>query len=273
MASLFDPNLKLQWAKKHLDHLGEKIATFRQRNKQRTSTEDDPTNGWYLIRTEITHDAAVFEIALIVGDFVSCLRSCLDHLAWQLALFSSPNPSRDICFPICEKDSLDTQVRITKSTYGIPETAISIVKSFQPYHAGDAYKSTHLWRLNKLWNLDKHRHITPHGVVTDWLFNIRGVDGVDRYAAEFSFRGQQVEFIVEQLENGCIMKIPLAMKNQVHFNPNPDAATVDIRFGSDAEGIEIGYGGLVEIYECVAKTVIPGFAGFFPQSEATGTGF
>ena len=266
MPSLFDPDLKLQWAKQHLDLLGKKVGLFRESNKQTTTTYDDIEHGWYVIRTKVPHDKAVFDIALITGDFISCLRSCLDHLAWQLALFTDSKPSRDICFPICEKDSLDTQLRITKSTYGIPDEAISVMKSLQPYHAGDNYKSTHLWRLNKLWNLDKHRHITPHGVVTDWLFKVDG----EHFAADFSFVGHQSGIVVEDVGDGCIMKLPLAMKEKVHFNPSSNAANVDMRFGSETDGIELAYSDFVEMYEFVANTVIPAFASFFPQGKVPG---
>jgi hypothetical protein len=38
MRSLFDPNLKLQWAKKHLDLLGQKVALFSQNNKGRLAS-------------------------------------------------------------------------------------------------------------------------------------------------------------------------------------------------------------------------------------------
>jgi hypothetical protein len=202
---------------------------------------------------EVPHDDLVFEIALTVGDLVSCLRASLDHIAWQLALFSGDKPSREICFPICDKNSLDTQLRIVKSTYGIPDAAVSIMKEMQPYNCGDAYKSTHLWRLNKLWNLDKHRHITPHGVVTDWLFNIdsRGV------------KGDNFPVSTEQIEHGTIMKIPLAMKNNVHFNPD---AGMEVRFSDRDTGIDLNYTDILEMYDFVALTVFPVFSRFFPDS-------
>jgi hypothetical protein len=256
MPSLFDPKLKLAWAKKHLDLLGEKIAAFRKNNKGSLSAEEDAANGWYVIRIHIPHDDSTFDIALVAGDFISNLRACLDHLAWQLALHTTDNPSREICFPICEKNSIDTQVRIVKSTFGIPEAAIATMKEMQPYLGGDNYKLSHLWRLHKLWNLDKHRHITPHGVVTNWLFKIEGI------------ANPLAQFGVEELDDGCVMKVPLAIKDKVQFNPNPSG--VDVRLIDRAEGIDLGYGDLLEIYEFVAKIVIPAFAVFFPEDKKIG---
>jgi len=262
---MFDPNLKLKWAKSHLDLLGEKIGDFRKSNTQTVSSYDDTANGRYVIRVQIPHTDAIFDIALIVGDFVCNLRACLDHLAWQLALFSAVTspPSKEICFPICDRDSLDTQIKIVRSTYGIPEAAVSIVKSLQPYNAGDDFQSTHLWRLNKLWNIDKHRHIAPHAVVTDWIFKLMGEKaGVD-LSSVFKKHG----IIMEDVGDGAVMKLPLSLKDKVEFNPNPGG--VDVRFGSldresrTSEGIDINYSDLLEMYKFVTETVIPRFASFF----------
>ena len=246
MPSLFDPNLKLQWAKEHLDALDRELALLKQSNTQRLSTEDDLENGWYIVRVDFPSNPRQFTVALISGDFISCLRSSLDHLAWQLALLTTDTPSRDICFPICEKNSLDTQLRIVKSTYGIPDAAVSIMKSLQPYNSGDAYKSTHLWRLNKLWNVDKHRHIMPHEVVTDWLFQCDAA----------------IDVMTESFEDGGVMKFPLAFKDKVKLNP--DVGT-DVVFGGRKEGFTMSFGDFVAIYEFVANSVMPAFASFFPQ--------
>ena len=57
---------------------------------------------------------------------------------------------------------------------GMPDAAISAIRELQPYNLTD-FRISHLWKLNKLWNIDKHRHVLPHGVVTDWLFNINTI--------------------------------------------------------------------------------------------------
>jgi hypothetical protein len=248
--SLFDPNLKLQWAKKHLEALATEIAIFRQSNAYEVSTQEDLQNGWYIIQIRLLHDDRVFTAALIAGDFIHCLRCSLDHLAWQLALLSGHIPSREISFPICERDSVDTQVRIAKCTYGFPDAAIAIVKAFQPYKSGDAYRSTHLWKLNDLWNIDKHRHIAPHGVFSDWVFKVD--------------LPKPTQFETEELNDGSLIKIPIALKEKVSLNPSPG---IDIRFGTRAEGTDLGLSDLIEIYDFVALTVIPAFACFFPQSS------
>jgi len=139
---------------------------------------------------------------------------------------------------------------IVKATYGIPDAAISIIKSFQPYHGGDDYKSTHLWKLNTLWNIEKHRHIIPHGVSTGWLFNITpSIQGVD--------------IQTQELDDGGIIKIPIALKEKVTFNPDP--GEVDFFFGDKREGTNLSLKDITEMYQFVAVEVLPAFTSFLPK--------
>jgi hypothetical protein len=188
------------------------------------------------------------EIMLTVGDFVCRLRACLDHLAWQLAALTcdeGSQPGSHICFPIAEKDSLDTQLKIVKSTYGIPDDAVAVMKSFQPYHAGDMYKTSHLWRLNKLWNIDKHRHIGHHAVISDEFLRV-------------NVRNAPVK--IEDIDNYGIVKIPIAFKDKVQLNATPG---YELRFGTAADELDIGVDALFNMHQFVADTVLPAFARFF----------
>lgn len=246
-----DPISKLLWANEHLKTLETMMTQFSESDPYRISTEENAEIGEYIVSIEWIKEFPPFA-GLVAGDFVCCLRSCLDQLAWQLALLTRPNPSTEICFPICEKDSLDTQLRIVRSTYGMPDAAISLVKSLQPYNAGDAYKSTHLWRLNRLWNIDKHRRIPIQGFFSEWVVKTEGA---------FPIR-------TEMLDNGNKMVFPLADKDKVEFNPDPKGAGVDI--GDDSEGIRLTLTELREMYEFVAGEVIPRFVGFFTKPEIPG---
>jgi hypothetical protein len=242
MASNLDPHLKLSRAKLHLDALDQEVRLFKQSEPHRITTEEDEDGGWYIVKIEHLKDISL-GVALIAGDFISCLRSSLDHLAWQLATLTTDSPSRDISFPICEKDSLDTQIRIVKATYGIPDAAVAIMKQFQPYNSGDAYKSTHLWRLNKLWNIDKHRHILLRGVPTDWVFRLDGGGNVT----------------IEQLNNGNMVKIPIASKKNVVLNPQ---CGVDVEFGSTDEGLVVTLKDFIDMYNFVGNEILPAFIPF-----------
>jgi hypothetical protein len=53
----------------------------------------------------------------------------------------------------------------------------------------------------------------------------------------------------------------------VEFNPN---VGMKVRFIDKESGLDIGFSDLVEIYDFVADTVFPAFAGFFPQPVIPG---
>jgi hypothetical protein len=244
----FDPDLKRQWAKKHLDALQFQIERFCNLHPYEIVAEENLEAGLCFVKTIHPPILNAIEASLAFGDFISCLRASLDHLAWQLASLSGKRPSTAISFPICDQNTIDTQVRIAKATFGIPDEAIALVKSFQPYHAGDAYKST-------LWNIDKHRHISAFSTITTWQYCLR----------EGYREGETLP--IQQVDNCTIMTLPIAYKSELEFNP---ALTSDLRFCDDFEGIDVGYSDLVEIYEFVANEVLPAFSRFFPSSEITG---
>jgi hypothetical protein len=242
--SLFDPDLKCQWAKKHLDSLAAEFLIFKQTNKHEISTEEDTENRLYIVRIKHPPIERSLQVVLTAGDFISCLRSSLDHLAWQLTLLGGVWPSREICFPICERNTLEAQLKIVKSTYGMPDSAVSILKSLQPYQYGENFKSSPLWLLNMLWNIDKHRHISAFTILPNWQFKAEG----------------GIEISPEQIDDCTIFSFPITHKEKIDFNPD---RTVDLRFYDKREGIEIGYDDFAKMYEYVTETVLPSFAKFF----------
>jgi len=256
-ASPFDPDIKRQWAKKHLDELQTRIKAFCDSHPCEVLGEENLDAGFIQITTvhpPILNPLAL-EAALALGDFVNCLRGALDHLAWQLSCISGKRPSREICFPIYEQNTIDIQIRITKATFGIPDDAITIIKSFQPYHAGKDFKSNHLWRLNTLWNIDKHRHIAPTSTFTTWQYCLRN-----------GYRDGDT-LPIEQFDNRTILTLPIAYKGELDFNTD---LTGELRFSDALEGIDVGPSELIEMYEFVANEVLPAFSRFFPVPEVSG---
>lgn len=182
---------------------------------------------------------------MIAGDFIGNLRSSLDHLAWDLAGIGTKKRSSDICFPVFGKDSPHTQAKITEATAGIPSPAITIMKSLQPYNSGQAYKSDHLWRLNFLWNTNKHRLIGLHSLNSDVIFEVA--------------RGVAVE--ERKIEDRTIVTIPLVAKDKVRFNPRPN---ITVLFGDEERGIKLTIQDLRDIYEFVGLKVMPSLSSFLP---------
>jgi hypothetical protein len=246
-------NLRLARAKVHLDELGKKVRLFIESKPYRITPHDDLEGQHYKIIIKM--DDPPLDAALILGDFVNCLRSCLDNLVWQMAasvIYAAGDsdtqaPSKRLSFPICKDNTLDSQLLITKATFGIPEEAISIIKSLQPYHSRDAFDSSPLWVLNELWSIDKHRHIALHSAALQLHFLSVPPFPIPKPIS------------IDTFEDHYEMVFLLSDKPNVKFEPR-DA---ELDFGSSSDGIVLNFNQVVEIYEFVRDSVLPKFASFF----------
>ncbi len=214
----FDASLKVGWAKHHLRALDVKIGEFLQGDCYAMTFQDDLEAGEHVVHL-LVGDLPL-ELGLIVGDIVSCLRASLDHLACSLTLTKDGAQNPSASFPILGIDNTKARKTLRQSLIGVPPEAIKIIESLQPYHHGDAYKSTKLWRLHRLWNIDKHRQIVSHTVA----------------ASIGVFYPNDVFPIASGTEDGGIYRFPLAAKNDLHFEP---PVKISIAFGDEFEGVYI----------------------------------
>src|ERR1035438_7027168 len=132
--SLVEPYLKTTRAKVHLDALRNSLDLFRKSKPVTVFRNENLKSGRYEIRIKIADPPD--ETALILGDFLYCLRSSLDQIAWQLARITKPYPEQTQ-FPILDRDTRDTRRSFDACTAGVPARAIRIIKSLQPYHRVD----------------------------------------------------------------------------------------------------------------------------------------
>jgi hypothetical protein len=240
--SIASAELKAQWAKVHLDALEARIKKFVEDEAKPPSGEDDIASGEHVITLWAT-DPPV-EAGLIMGDFICCLRSALDHLAYALASING-KPTRDTHFPIKHKDTAETHLAIAKATIGFPDEAITLIGHIQPYHHTD-YKLRHLWRLHKLWNIDKHYFIAMHSIALQWQIPSELVQPTS----------------VNRFDDHVDMRFPLSVKENMHLYPRP---MIDVQFGNDEQGITVGFKDFAGMYQYVAEGVIPMFKGYFRQ--------
>jgi hypothetical protein len=243
MPTLRNPLLKMERAKFHLETLERFLGAWVDSKPYRFSQADDLERQEHVMTIELTDPP--FEAALIAGDFICCLRSSLDYLAWQLAALTTRSPSKRVCFPIYSENTSDSQASITKSTVGIPVDAVALIKSFQPYQTND-YATAPLWILHNLWNIDKHRHIPLHSGYID--LHLGALPGAPKPVR-----------LDTSDEHGTIV-FPLTDKPDLSLCPPP---TVEIQFGDSNEGIVVNTERLREIYEFVSQIVIPAFTDFF----------
>jgi hypothetical protein len=235
--SLTDPYLKTTRAKVHLDALRHELDIFYETKPYAFIGQEDVENERFNVFIKLQETPDI--ISLIVGDFFYCLRSSLDQLVWSLAHITRPYPE-GTQFPIQGHERAD---RFLQHTSGVPADAVFIIKSLQPYHAGDrdAIRKHLLWRLNAMCNLDKHRRIPTHSTVIDFKLP-------EDVAPHVRF------------ENPGKMSMPLSLKGKVELHPS---ITYKIVFGDFHEGIECDFEGVERIYNYVTDDVLPRFARFF----------
>jgi hypothetical protein len=241
-------NFEMEWAKIHLDTLNARLsALLRQpENLYRITTNEDLERQLLTIKGESIGSLEVLTIGLIAGDFVCNLRGALDHLAWALSKIGKSNPSSETCFPIFGEDNPRTQAKIAAAVAGMPSGAVAAVKSFQPYNSGKSYKSHHLWRLNFLWNANKHRIIGLHSINSGTLFEVaRGIPILEE----------------RKFQDHGIVTIPLSAKDKVRLNPRPNT---EIFFGDEERGVQLTIQDLRDIYEFVRLEVNPALSCFLP---------
>ena len=242
MGKIANAELKLRWAKHHLDLLVSEISLFLNGHPDTVSCKDDLEAGEYVISCDV--GSLPVHLVLILGDFISALRSSLDHLAGLLTNIPNGTPSLKASFPIIGVGDKKGLELFDKSVTGIPPGAVDKIRSFQPYLRGDLYKATKLWKLNRLWNIDKHRRIPHHSIVARIQITYP------------SF----VKPIASGANNSGITRFLLSDKPHVNLGPSIE---IVIQFGDESEGIIVAAHELGDIYEFVSSEVFPGFESFF----------
>ena len=246
--SLIYSRLKVGRAKVHLDALHAAAELYAHSQCYRLLRHDDAARGQCVAEFRILAPDAT--MALIVGDFVCCLRASLDHAAYQLAFLGEVGkPNTGTSFPIVGVLDEEGKRKFKRSTARLPVDAVGIIESLQPHHNGDTYKATKLWQLEKLWNIDKHRRIPIHD--TGLVVDIQSPPGVPR--------------LYTRTEHGGIWRFPLSAKDKIHLDPT---IGVTVTFGDESEGVVVTISDLVDMYEFVDKDVLPRFKSVFQPRKA-----
>lgn len=240
--TLADPYLKTARAKEHLEDVRERLRLFAESGPCRVFRKDDIKKRVHLIRFEVKDPP--HKVALVVGDFLYCLRSSLDQLVFALALHNTSSYPKGTQFPILFERNAK---KFGDYTRGVDAKAITKIDDLQPYQGANnaAIKSHLLWQLNLLCNIDKHRRIPVHATITD--FNFPSVPVRFRRLMTFD-------------NDAGVATIPLSFKSYMTLDPT---VPLNVIFGDAHEGIRIDVAGLDNIYEFVTNSVIPRFARFF----------
>ena len=147
--------MKSAWAKSHrayqqVKNLERKIMRgFNDGHYGVRAKRDDDLGD---IRFETFHSELHYtRFSLLIGEIAHNLRSCLDHVAWQLASV----PDKGTAFPIAVKEN-DWKRSFNRELKTFSDDRRSFINCFQPYLRGNRASKHPLAILQKLNNTDKH---------------------------------------------------------------------------------------------------------------------
>ena len=240
--------MKARRADFHLQSAEKQLRDWIESNPYSITEQDNPdrTQHVFIISPRASNE----EIALTVGDFINCLRASLDQLAWNLVnLFPSTIPPTEkiaikVVFPICRTDEAYREKRALfhPSIHGA-------LDDLQPRDRANAIHTHHLWQLDKLWNLDKHRTIPIN--CGNWTIK---------------FRGDMKGFIhMDSLYQRFYAVVPCLSRFYLRPAYVKPQIIPDILFGEYMGDFAVDIKRLREIYTVVTRDVIPKFTGFFPS--------
>ncbi len=164
--------LKIARAETHLSDLGLALEGYVGRMDAPIGPERS------FSRTNVASSVQVLpaDLAVGVGDFLSNVRSALDHLAYQIVLHEGLTPDRYTQFPIRDKGPT-----VISSVEGkVHSPALGLIRQLQPYITGKREENP-LWLLDELRNIDTHR--TLHLIVSRQHVSLTKVieQGTPRY--------------------------------------------------------------------------------------------
>jgi hypothetical protein len=232
--------MKTERAKMHLDSLNRELAIF-SKEPYTVITKEDTQNSRYIRRTQFKSIDPI--IGMLCGEFLYCLRSGLDQLAWQIAL---PSARRDcpnlVCFPIYESITGGQDRRnFAKAMAWFPENVATEIRALQPHNGPGPVQDHPLWQLNKLCNIDKHCVIPINS----------------RSANIFIPCNPAVCVSHLDSEDAIEVSVPLCDKSQLDFEPD---FVFPIEFGEWNSDLRIPREKLSEIQSFIECTVIPKFS-------------
>jgi len=230
--------MKTRRAQLHLNVLEREIATWLGLPPYTVTFEDDFDRALQIWR--IALQIAPEAIPMSIGDFVCCLRSALDQLAWGLAHLDlkrsfTEREERNISFLIFnERNSTYEDRRLL-----FPPAVADVFDSLQPYHGGHAYRDNPLWQLNELWTLDKHRGVP-----------------INCNSLHVRFPMQGWENYVRHFYDGIEVHFPLlrAWTSPADLKPS---ISMEVLFGEYMGAFEVSLIRLREINDFVRNGVIP----------------
>jgi hypothetical protein len=157
VAATLGVEAKIERAKKHISELESRCAAFFDSDPRPyvVATKRNPQTRQLIYYLDRIADTPI-DLAVITGDVIQCLRSALDHLAYQLVRVGSPNAPPEsltyVYFPVGDTPT-DYETKKSAQTKGMRKEAVEAIDAVKPYMGGNDT----LWRIHRLNRIDKHR--------------------------------------------------------------------------------------------------------------------
>lgn len=152
---------KVSRAREHVELLDAESTTWVKEHPYRVTRKYYGKTSHITWRIAQKSAAPLRRWGVVIGDVFHELNSALDHIAWQFALKTRPEPSRDTAFPVCIHDGDWESKGTRKMLHHIGTDERAFIKSKQPYPAPDGHEpSTHAFAMLRLLSrIDKHQVI------------------------------------------------------------------------------------------------------------------
>src|SRR6266576_6063457 len=126
---------RLDRAKEHLNTLNREFDAFMEYDAETTrpiALDLNHEEGKGVIRWLVAADSPL-RWSVILGEFFYCLRSSLDHLAWQLVLASRGTPTSRTEFPVFKEETeFDRKAPVKMA--GMSRPIRALIRELQPWN-------------------------------------------------------------------------------------------------------------------------------------------
>ena len=148
---------KLARAKCHLAEIRAFVEGYISRKNYSVRFHEEVKGKTIIAWLSVKEPMPVFDWAVIIGDVVHNLRSCLDLIACSLVrLEDEPSICEWTSFPIFETAE-EFGKKVEGKIRGAHAEAIDIIKGLEPHGEGNVL----FYQLSMLDNIDKHRLLIP----------------------------------------------------------------------------------------------------------------
>jgi hypothetical protein len=153
---------KFNRSKVQFDELrSEMDAFFNSDPRPHSSVGAFDTDTWEWVERFQIREQPPLRFGVILGDCVQNLRSCLDHVIWQVTRLDGGAPDNETQFPIASKSEAQFEKMSDRRIPGLSADHRELVKRAQPYHRGEQAPLHPLSVLAELSNTDKHQVLNP----------------------------------------------------------------------------------------------------------------